>query len=1349
MNNGKTVFLLKSDAQGAYDGSVQGISIVQSVGTKLLERETGFQLERGFIELENNKELQQLQAFTIEAAVQPSSVGTDRQNIVEGQTPSLALFIEKDGRVVGSVHTAAGWVGIDSGSTLVKANQLVHIRWVREGSGQSTLELDGQAVSTKIVAGPIVNTGNLGLKIGAWIDGKRFPFQGRISQLQIQSGAVNSQSILKKQQDEIRIAQSVKVATGIQNVKVNLIPDASRARLQPIKDIMNAAGVDKLSDLDTLKIVNKTVITPGKIIVAPRRSASPGINWGLIAKELATSVNAGVKREKLAQYLVNRNSTVTLKKFQTVTASTTATPRRPEIGVNRPVSRPQINLSSISSSAPLRREVRPNVASLFTSPSAGVRGGISLNDGGIFGKLEANIPRHWPGTAGEGVHLYTLKSIPIHSAVLIANTLDLTNTELVIEPNVTTFYIIAEKVICGDNAKITWRRPGGTTPARPDNPDLNGRGWSGVHTKPDSRDGLNGEDGRGGEPGIDGSKGATAPNLELWVRDMSAVPNIDLNGEEGRKGGRGQRGGRGGDGANGHTGERIWFFGWHCSADPGDGGEGGDGGDGGRGGRGGNGGTSGNITIGVLDGTLESTVTSRAFKLKNQGGTRGRGGDGGAGGFGGNGGRSGVGETCKDARDGRAGAQGQPGRQGNDGAYEGIDGSIQFYEFSEDAWEALLTRPWLSEITPAQGAPGDKITLRGSQFTSSDRVVFGGAVLVPAANADESLSISIPADSDGGDKTVYVRRDDGTESNRLTVRVKPQLDAFTAAIVPGASVVLTGKAFLPGASVLINGAANPAAVENRNRLSFSVPGTGGGGSSGGFANLQVRNPDGLVSNMRTVSTASVLEIPFKFGTHDLPFENFSDGIPSWGTYQDTFGAAEIWHELLDPVFGHPVLTSAYYFFYEHFLKGEDNGGLATGFCTSMASLVADNLWQGRNDTHTLTKAALHKQFTAIHGKLLSRETLIHFHDQGREGVLRVEKTYREIEATFLRGVDRNNAPLLFFIPSGAVWDSGYVDKLGSSHCVMPYRFVYPPGHPGPQLTPDGTSTITDLNGVEMFVWDCNNPSSADCKLRFTRVGGVIQYEFFSNSATPTFRSQDGITLGMMTNGQYLLADHDLPFSGHLGLTRFVIDFLLSPADLQITDEEGRSTGRFGSQIKSEIPGSLPCYLMKGAYLLPENEALTRKIVGTGSGTYTYNSILPNGLSIVIEGVSTAAGQQDVLTTNADYTQLRFTPGADKNVTMTLARQVDDEVRAIAIAGIGGGPAADVDITISPELSLVRVGNRSGAKSIEVKAFTVDKLTNQPLNKGISGVNLATKHDLLVAVPDWKQLDVNVQTISFE
>jgi len=659
-----------------------------------------------------------------------------------------------------------------------------------------------------------------------------------------------------------------------------------------------------------------------------------------------------------------------------------------------------------------------------------------------------------------------------------------------------------------------------------------------------------------------------------------------------------------------------------------------------------------------------------------------------------------------------------------------------------------MTRPWITEVSPVQAFPGDQMTVRGSRFTPQDAVFLGGARVVHTIQPDESLRFTVPTNATGGEKTVFVRRPDGTESNRVASYVKPQLDLITGALNPGAEVTLQGRAFLAGASVLINGAANPATAVTTTEIKFLMPGTGGSGAEGASVTVQVRNPDGLVSNFRTAQIPRILEVPFKFGQHNLPFDNFSDGVPDWGTFEQTFGTAEVWHELLDPVFGHPILTGAFFEFYKYFLKGSDNGGLATGFCTAMASLVADRFWQGRTDTFTVTKASVHKYLTAVHGKLLSRESLIHFHDQGRQGVGRVLHAYREIEATFLRGCDRQNAPLIFFIPSGAVWDEGYFDKLGDSHCVMPWRLLYPEGRT-PQLDPAGITTITNPAGVEMYVWDCNKASSANCKLVFREEGGQIHYDYFADSANAKFSSKDGVTLGMMTLGDYLLSDHDLPFSGPFGLTRFIIDFLLSPVDLQVLDANGLRTGNFGGQLLAEIPNSTPCFLMPGCYMLPDGVALTRRMVGKAVGTYTFHSIIPSGGSLALENVTTEAGQVDELSVSADANQIRFTPAAEKSFNLTLARTVGTQARALAIDGAGGGPAADVDISLSPDLSLLRVGNRGAARSVTVRAFSVDKTTNAPANRQFAALNLAANHDLTVAVTNWNTLDAAVETLAFD
>jgi hypothetical protein len=751
--------------------------------------------------------------------------------------------------------------------------------------------------------------------------------------------------------------------------------------------------------------------------------------------------------------------------------------------------------------------------------------------------------------------------------------------------------------------------------------------------------------------------------------------------------------------------------------------------------------------LGVVSGTLAGTVVNRSVRIKNQGGRSANGGQGGAGGVGGNGGRSGNGETCSGARNGRNGAQGQPGAQGAAGGSNGSDAQVTFFEFTQAAWDDLLTRPWITQVTPPEAFPGDRLTIHGSRFTAADSVLVAGVSLAPTVNADESISVTIPLTIAGGEQQVLVRRADGIESNRVNVGIKPELDPLGGLVAQGAPMTLQGRAFLANASVLFNGAVIPATGVGPTQLTFNVPGTGGGGSAGGTVTVQVRNADGRVSNLRTGTQPRILEVPFKYGQHNLSFPNFTDGLPDWGTYEDTFGTAEVVHEQLDPIFGHPILTAAYFGFYTYFLKGTGNGGLATGFCTSLASLVADRFWLGRTDSPTVQKADVQKMLTGVHGKLLSRQSLLTFHDQGREGIDRVEKTYREIEATFLRGTDRQNQPLLFFIPSGEVWDSGYFDKLSDSHCVMPYRFVYPPGRPAPQLTADGTSTLSDPDGVELFVWDCNNPTSPDCKVRFRRDSGKIHFEFFSNSTSAKFTSQGGITLGMMLHGDYMLADHDLPFSGPFGLTSFIIDFLLSPADLEVVDASGRRAGNFGGQLLSEIPDSHPGYLTKGMYLLPAATGLTRTIVGTAAGAYDYHSITPDGASVLLQGVATDAGHRDVLGIIGDATQVRFTPAVDKTFSLSLARVVEGQARALAVTGVGAGPGNDLDVTVSPELSVVRVGNRGAARSLTVQALAVTR-GGQPVNRALAAVAVPAANDLAVTVSDWTAVDVQAVAVPF-
>jgi hypothetical protein len=1313
------------------------------------------------VSIPRSPELDKLSAFTLEATVTPAKLGV-RQDIIEAQTPPVALFIEADGTLFGSIHTQAGWQSIKTQQQKLKAGERVSVRFARDESGAVSLEVNGKAVASGQLPGPLVPVGAAGFTIGAGPDGQHWQFQGSISNVRVRDSVV-LESALQQRAQAARVLET-RLRQQLQLSRVLVIPDRDLVdhRFDHIKSIIASAGVRDLSELSTLRIDRPTLITPNMVMVAPRRSRAPvRFQWSDIARRIATS-ELPVAARTLATLLPNRNSKAAALAGMAADAvddeddppvipgvqprlSTRVQPAALSrasssirlVGAPKPAAPPLAALAS--NRAPLLHE-------LLQPDLQGLRLKVDMK---LFEKLDGNAPEQWP-TQTEPQLLQMLKStIPVNTSVIIAGKLDLTNQQLRIDPTVKTLYIIAEEIVGGVNASITWRRPGGSTPARARDPGKDGRSWSGIHTQEGSRNGLSGGHGQAGEEGIDGADGRGAPDLEIWVKKLTAMPDIDLNGENGIKGGLGQPGGNGGSGAKGQNGEWWWFFGKHCWKEPGHGGRGGNGGDGGAGGQGGGGGDGGNVTIGVLEGTLASAVTARAFRIKNQGGQPGRGGQGGPGGTGGRGGPHGNSfvdgdEVCTGGVDGANGARGQPGRVGPDGR-AGSDGTLRFFEFTQEAWDEQLTRPWLHEVTPTQAFPGASLIIKGSKFADTDRVVLDGQVLTPTLRADQGLDVLLPENSSGGEKELFVRRHDGSESNRLRLWIKPRLDTSPSELAPGTTVELRGQAFVSGATVLFNGDSIPANVSSGSRLTFTTPDTGGAGTGAATVSLAVRNPDGLVSNTRTAAIPRIIETGFDVARHGLQFPNFNRGNPSWGTFEETFGALEVWHELLDPVFGHPVLTTAFFAFYNHFLKGQDAGGLATGFCTSMSSLVLDQFWQGKNDTFTrftLTED-VRRMLTAIHGRLLSRESLVDLHDQGREGNARVVTSFRQIEANIRVGGDRESALMLFFIPSGPAWNAGYFDRLSDSHCIVPYRIVYPVGH-------DGTS----MEGVKLFCWDCNHPFSPssgearNCRLEFRRTDGEIRFDYFDGGSSPKFRSEDGITLGTMSLGKYLLSDHDLPFGGPFGLTRFVIEFLLSPADLQVEDEQGRRTGRYGKQLLSEIPDSHPCYLAPGAYILPLDKALTRKIVGTGTGQYSYHSVSPAGTSISLEGVPTAPGQVDVLAMNADGTQVRFTPGASKSFSLTLGREVDGQARAVALSGFGGGPSAALDLTLSPDLSVVRLSNPGAPVAASVRVMNIDKATaaNSKLDRG--GVSVPTNHDLVVSVTDWADLALTVRALPF-
>jgi hypothetical protein len=146
----------------------------------------------------------------------------------------------------------------------------------------------------------------------------------------------------------------------------------------------------------------------------------------------------------------------------------------------------------------------------------------------------------------------------------------------------------------------------------------------------------------------------------------------------------------------------------------------------------------------------------------------------------------------------------------------------------------------------------------------------------------------------------------------------------------------------------------------------------------------------------------------------------------------------------------------------------------------------------------------------------------------------------------------------------------------------------------------------------------------------------------------------------------------------------------------------------------------------------------------GNGVYTFNSIMPDGTTVKLENVQTKPGQQDVLEINEDASEISFTPHEEKAFTLTFSRLVGEQVRSLAISGIGGGPGKECKVAIAENLNEFRLGNKSAMKNVAVNAYSLTGNSNTPVDKQLA-VKLPVNHNLVVKVSDWDVVDVQAAT----
>ena len=449
--------------------------------------------------------------------------------------------------------------------------------------------------------------------------------------------------------------------------------------------------------------------------------------------------------------------------------------------------------------------------------------------------------------------------INVDTAYWVATEINLQdNTTIVLKQPQHYLILIAEKITVGQNVTFTWERPSKFSPAKPMKPPTPPQAPTSTTLV-----GITGTNGTHGVKGGRGPDGTSAPELEVWVLDMTGRPAFDLRGQDGTTGGAGQDGGNGGQGGKGKPAQLDWAG--FCKSGAGAGGNGGAGGNAGLGGDGGNGGTGGKLSLYAPQSVISQYL--QGFYITVDGGR------GGAGGLPGERGSGGAGGPVGDSLKANFGAVCGPGSRtagsrGPDGAsstqgYSGYEGGklpdpISMRAIDRDDFLRKLLEPVIFEATPAYALAGESITLKGKRYTKTDVVLIDGSPVPTNVYSDTSLQFSAPFIR-GGQHTIQVKQSDGTLSNKASMYIKPKVDSAQQdnkenehmRVIPGRKVTLIGSGFSENAIVRINDQDMPdVTLLSPTQLEFTLirPATVEQNPSGEHVTARVILSDGTPSN---------------------------------------------------------------------------------------------------------------------------------------------------------------------------------------------------------------------------------------------------------------------------------------------------------------------------------------------------------------------------------------------------------------------------------------------------------------------------------------------------------------------
>ena len=852
---------------------------------------------------------------------------------------------------------------------------------------------------------------------------------------------------------------------------------------------------------------------------------------------------------------------------------------------------------------------------------------LQVKKGGLYGNI--NFLRSFHRTISYSTYL-PMRHWRQTEAVLIADTLDLRNQTIEIDrTQVSEFWIIAKKIIAHDSAKIIY------SPTENPRKGQQGRGGHNALNYGGSCQGghsaRNGADGGNGHDGYTGPDGANAPSVKIFVLEIDSMPDILVAGQQGGQGGRGGYGGRGGQGERGRSSDSKWYgLGLYCSRRRGSGGHGGDGGDGGRGGRGGDGGRGGMVTIATEKNQLESLIQSRGFTIDVGGGDGGKAGIQGEVGSHGKGGRKGCDDdwACDDDA-GSTGRNGQNGqKRGSRGSgRKGQDSTLNISDFTKEDWNLQLEAPIISRLENNRVYAGDQIIVHGLHFVKDRSSVYIDNTRVNSNyNNDKQITFTVSETMNFGKHLVYVKTSDGDRSNKLEFKVKP----YILTVYPqGDLLIVTGRSFSTSVGILYNGKSLDIHSSSQTEIKAEVP-EKIGRYNGGSVTIQVVNRDGYGSNRKSMKTLPYVNSGFKANPNGWHFKNYSNGVGAFGSFTDVFGTDEV---VLEGLL-HPVLTPLYYAFFRNFLR-------SNGHCSGMALRSLEEFYKGNFDLYRdypENNSGLKKRIDIAQGRLLSHELLTHYGDQVDEGLNRVEKTLREIEHYLSRAsLDSDNARTLSFLPSGSIFD---VENIKRSHTVVPTKLVY-------ALSSHVIAGKRSLDGAKLYIYDNNKVGNDDVYLDIKEVNGKIHYSYDGYSS----EGSNPMTLGTWTLKKQLFDDVDLPLN-----IPFVIDILLSPAHLQIEDNDNNVLGYKNGKIHTNKDLGYVSPWTEKLLLSKAGKNSSKKIMGYADGRYTLASKHPNGKTVVLKEIECSSKTEDILVVEDDYKHLSLRTKENKTVNISFMEQ---------------------------------------------------------------------------------------------